>query len=161
MFDDLLDEYERGALSRRQLVQGLLMAAFPAALGAQSALPPDPLRARNINHVHVVVKDMEESTAFYSKLLGGTVRELSPGLRRVFLPGEQTFNARISLDARTKSVGLDHIAFGIERFDAAETKAAINRVLPDVNVTLQGKQSCFVTDPNGIRVQLVAKDDAA
>src|SRR5207244_7375158 len=71
------------------LVQGLLMMAFPAAAGAQAAPPPDPLRARNINHVHIAVRDLEESTTFYAKLLGGTVRELSPGLRRVFLRSEE------------------------------------------------------------------------
>src|SRR3954468_19264867 len=59
--DDLLDQYDNGRLSRRQLLSGLLMLAMPSALAAKQAAstgaPTDPLRARTINHVHIIVNN--------------------------------------------------------------------------------------------------------
>ena len=55
---------------------------------------------------------------------------------------------------------MGHFAVGIEKFDADETKAAIARALPNVKVeTAPDKRSCFVNDLDGIRVQLMSKED--
>jgi catechol 2,3-dioxygenase-like lactoylglutathione lyase family enzyme len=166
-FDDVLNQYDRGTLTRRQLVQGLFMLAMPAVAGAQAAAPADPLRARTINHVHIVVNDYEESKAFYGALLGAKFQhEFGPTIHSVVLPGDQPNGAWLSLDSGTsqtdkeKKNKLGHFAIGIDRFDANETKAAINKSMPDLKVEVAGdKRSCFVFDPNGIRVQLMAKED--
>ena len=60
-FDDLLNQYDRGALSRRQLMQGLLLLGAPVAAHAQPEIPADPVRARTINHVHIVVNDLDQA----------------------------------------------------------------------------------------------------
>ena len=161
-FDTLLDDYDRGRLNRRQLLQGVLALALPATAAAQA--PADPVRARTINHVHIVVNNLEESKAFYGKLLGAKFQhQFTKDIHSMVLPGEAGW---ISLDGGTSQVDPDkknrlgHFAVGIERFKAAETKAAINAVLPDVKVqSAPDGRSVFVFDPNGIRVQLMARED--
>jgi catechol 2,3-dioxygenase-like lactoylglutathione lyase family enzyme len=166
-FDELMNQYDRGAINRRQLLQGLAMLAVaPAAAVAQSA-PVDPLRARTINHVHIVVNNYEESRTFYEKLLGARFQhEFAPTIHSVVLPGSETNGAWLSLDHGTsqtdaeKKNRLGHFAVGIERFNADECRATIEKNLPGVKVQVAGdKRSCFVYDPNGIRVQLMAKED--
>jgi predicted enzyme related to lactoylglutathione lyase len=166
-FDELLNGYDRGTLTRRQLVQGLLMLALPAAAGAQTAAPADPLRARTVNHVHIVVNDLDESKAFYGRLLGTKFQhQFTPNIHSVVLPGDQPNGAWLSLDNGTSQTDKDkknrlgHFAIGIDRFDADETKAAILKAMPDQKVEVaRDKRSCFVYDPNGIRVQLIARED--
>jgi catechol 2,3-dioxygenase-like lactoylglutathione lyase family enzyme len=164
--DDLLNQYDRGVLNRRQLLKGLAMLALaPAAAVAQP--PADPLRARTINHVHIVVNDYEESRAFYEKLLGARFQhQFTPTIHSVVLPGAETNGGWISLDHGTtqtdpeKKNRLGHFAVGIERFNADECKASIEKIVPGLKVQVAAdKRSCFVFDPNGIRVQLMAKED--
>ncbi len=161
--DDLLNAYDTGRLNRRQLLQGLVALAIPATAAAQAPVA-DPIRARTINHVHIVVNDLEQSKTFYGKLLGAKFQhQFSPNIHSVVLPGDAGW---ISLDDGTTQVDkekknkLGHFAIGIERFNAAETKAAINKALPELKVEgAADARSVFVYDPNGIRVQLMAKED--
>ncbi len=163
MFDDLLTEYDHGRLNRRQLLQGLAALAIPATAGAQTPAT-DPIRARTINHVHIIVNDLDESKRFYGSLLGAKFQhQFTPNIHSVVLPGDAGW---ISLDSGTTQVDKDkknrlgHFAIGIERFNAAETKAAINKALPGVKVEgAADARSVFVYDPNGIRVQLMARED--
>lgn len=162
-FDDLLNDYDNGRLNRRQLMHGLIALAVPAAASAQ-APAADPIRARTINHVHIVVNDLDQSKAFYGALLGAKFQhQFTKDIHSVVLPGEAGW---LSLDKGTTQVDkekknrLGHFAIGIERFNAAETKAAINKALPDLKVEgAADARSVFVYDPNGIRVQLMAKED--
>lgn len=166
-FDDLMNRYDRGALNRRQLLQGLAVLAVPAVAGAQAAPQADPLRARTINHVHIVVNSYDESRTFYEKLLGATFQhQFAPTIHSVVLPGKETNGAWLSLDNGTsqtdpeKKNRLGHFAVGIEKFNADECKAAIEKNMPGLKVQQAAdKRSCFIFDPNGIRVQLMAKED--
>ncbi|MGE0447852.1 MAG: VOC family protein [Vicinamibacterales bacterium] len=163
LFDDLMNDYDNGRVNRRQLLQGVLALAVPASAAAQAPVA-DPVRARTINHVHIVVDNLEQSKTFYGKLLGAKFQhQFTPNIHSVVLPGDGGW---ISLDSGTTQVDsekknrLGHFAIGIERFNAAETKAAINKVLPELKVEgAADARSVFVYDPNGIRVQLMAKED--
>lgn len=162
--DSLMNQYDRGTVNRRQLVQGLLMLLAPAA-AANAQSDADPVRARTINHVHIVVNNMDESKTFYGKLLGAKFQhQFTKDIHSVVLPGDGGW---ISLDSGTSQVDaekknrLGHFAIGIERFNAPETAAAIRKALPGVKVEGDSatSRSVFVYDPNGIRVQLMAKED--
>lgn len=163
LVDDLLNDYDTGRLNRRQLLQGLAALAIPAAAAAQ-APAADPIRARTINHVHIIVNDLDQSKTFYGKLLGAKFQhQFTPNIHSVVLPGEAGW---LSLDSGTTQVDkekknkLGHFAIGIERFNAGETRAAINKAMPELKVEgAADGRSVFVYDPNGIRVQLMAKED--
>jgi len=50
-FDDLMNQYDRGALNRRQLLQGLAMLVVtPAAAAAQAPQADRSARARSITY---------------------------------------------------------------------------------------------------------------
>jgi catechol 2,3-dioxygenase-like lactoylglutathione lyase family enzyme len=58
IISDLVERYERGGLSRRELIQGLalLVAAGPAS--AATDAPPAGMTPSGIDHVSVRVKDL-------------------------------------------------------------------------------------------------------
>lgn len=161
--DDIFNQYDRGTLTRRQLAHALLALAIPATSADAQTPAADPIRARTINHVHFYVKNYEESRAFYGKLLGATFsHDFSPNIHSVVLPGDGGW---LSLDTTGADKGeqvnkLGHFAIGIERFNADETAATINKNMPELKVQIAAdKRSCFVFDPNGIRVQLMRRED--
>jgi len=74
MVDSLFDQYERGTMTRRHLVQALAALVLPATVLAQDAAPsPAPIvRGLGVNHIGLTVGDVERSFAFYQKLFGVT-----------------------------------------------------------------------------------------
>jgi hypothetical protein len=72
--DSLFDQYERGRMTRRHLVQALAALVLPARILAQDAAPaPAPIvRGLSVNHVGLTVSDIERSFVFYQKLFGVT-----------------------------------------------------------------------------------------
>src|SRR5581483_8324367 len=87
LIDGLLNEFERGRLSRRQLIQSLALAAAAAAPGGTllaqgaakaSTIPPphDPAPWKTVwlDHISYAVSDYRRSTAFYRDLMGWTIK---------------------------------------------------------------------------------------
>src|SRR5437868_12982388 len=83
----LLQEFENGRLTRRQLIQGLALAAAAAAPGgtllAQSAqkastipAPKDsaPWKTVWLDHISYAVSDYRRSAAFYRDLMGWEIK---------------------------------------------------------------------------------------
>jgi len=87
VIDGLLHDFERGRMTRRQLIQSLALAAAAAApagaalaQGAQKAstIPPphDPAPWKTVwlDHISYAVSDYRRSTAFYRDLMGWTIK---------------------------------------------------------------------------------------
>jgi hypothetical protein len=74
MIDSLFDQYERGGMTRRHLVQALAVLVLPERALAQDAAPaPTPIvRGLSVNHVALTVSDIQRSFAFYERLFGVT-----------------------------------------------------------------------------------------
>jgi Glyoxalase/Bleomycin resistance protein/Dioxygenase superfamily len=71
IISDLLARFEKGSLSRRELVQGLAMLA--ASGTAATAQEDNTFKAANVDHVSVQVADLQRSIDFYRKMFGFTV----------------------------------------------------------------------------------------
>ena len=73
IISDLLNRFEKGALSRRGLIQGLAM--LTAAGGAASLAPAQEaaLKGVKIDHISIQVTDLPRAVAFYEKIFGLTV----------------------------------------------------------------------------------------
>jgi len=68
--DALVRSYERGTLTRRQLLHALaLVATTPLAVKAQTT-SGSLMKGRNLHHVNVRVSDIARSEAFYRNLFG-------------------------------------------------------------------------------------------
>jgi catechol 2,3-dioxygenase-like lactoylglutathione lyase family enzyme len=83
----LIDDFEHGRMTRRQLIQSLAMiaTASPVAAGAgqQSAKPAAPIaqafeptgwKTAALDHISFSVSDYRRSAAFYRDLMGWTIR---------------------------------------------------------------------------------------
>jgi catechol 2,3-dioxygenase-like lactoylglutathione lyase family enzyme len=150
IISDLLNRFERGALSRRGLIQGL--ALLTAAGGASEAQAPGPaLKAAKIDHMSIQVSDLPRSIAFYQKIFGlTTVSEDKPN--EIVRLGTGT-RALVSLHHKNPTGLVDHYAIGVENFN----KEAVTRELKARGVTPEDNLDAgfHIVDPEGISVQIV------
>jgi hypothetical protein len=78
LLENMLDGYENGKLSRRQLIQGLVALGLSGGAACQglAASAPKPLfRTRTINHVTIHASDVARSKTFYQRLTGLPIRD--------------------------------------------------------------------------------------
>ena len=145
----LLDHYDHGQLSRRDLIGALAALAFPQA--PASAAPSIGV-AKQLNHVTVYVRDVERSRAFYQRLFGMPV--LTPQPPGVNLTLGTSFFGVYPVDTGEQP-RIDHVCFGLDRFDAdaIQRKLAAERIDATIDVRGDTKQ-LYLSDPDGLRVQL-------
>jgi catechol 2,3-dioxygenase-like lactoylglutathione lyase family enzyme len=144
---DLVTGFEKGSLSRRELVRGLAMlAASTTAATAQEDLD---FKSANIDHVSIQVADLQRSIAFYRKMFGFSVVSENQPLGIVRLGNDRTV---VSLNRQSPAGIVDHFAIGIPRF----SKEAAARYLAQhgANSLDDPYAGLHVKDPDGINVQI-------
>ena len=147
--DDLVSRFDRGTLSRRQLVQGL--AALAAAGGAQTAAAQTtPFTSTRIDHISIQVTDMARSVAFYEKIFGLRVINedkeneiVRMGVTRII----------VSLHRKPPVGIVDHFAIAIDDFNRDRVTAELAKHGLQAQENLD--YGFFVRDPEGIPVQIV------
>lgn len=147
--DSLLHGYETGKLNRRDLVLTLAaLAAAPSAARAQS----DALRPQTLNHVSLIVSDLERSVAFYQNLFGLEVRSTQTG--GVNLAVGDAF-VGIYQGQPNGTPRIDHFCFGLPRFDPERTVAALEAAdAPAESRERDGVTQVYTRDPDNLRIQL-------
>jgi catechol 2,3-dioxygenase-like lactoylglutathione lyase family enzyme len=149
IISDLVSRFESGRLTRRQLVKGLsmMMAGGSSVAGAAQATG---LRGTGIDHVSVLVNDMQRSAAFYQNVFGLTqVSEDKPN-QILRLGAKQTI---VSLRHEGPAGVVDHFAISVENFNrqAVTDKLATHGLTPQQNVQF----GFHIKDPDGVVVQIV------
>jgi catechol 2,3-dioxygenase-like lactoylglutathione lyase family enzyme len=150
IISSLVTRFERGSLSRRDLVRGLAMLA---ASGTAAAAQEDTnFKAANIDHVSIQVADLQRSIDFYQTMFGFSVVSQEQPRGIVRLGNTRTL---VSLNRESPTGIVDHFAIGIPRFN----REAAGRYLKERGATpLEGNFAGFhVKDPDGIRVQISAQ----
>ncbi len=160
-FDSLLTQYERGTLSRRQLLIAMALLAVPAATRAQTGA----VRARSLNHVNVGVTDVDRSEKFYRWLLGVPPRRYIvgdayaldfPDGGLISLCPTEDGNCSLTAGTSDPTAGeIDHFGIGIENFDAPRVASELEAAGFE-GVRQAGPTSVILPDPNGVAVQLSA-----
>jgi catechol 2,3-dioxygenase-like lactoylglutathione lyase family enzyme len=149
----LLAAYDSGTLSRRQLLGAL--AAFTTVSPPQAG---SAMRGRLLHHVNVQVSDVARSETFYRTLLGLPPSRVvqGPDNHGLDLPG-----GGIIILQRSDTPGrIDHFCVGVESWDADRLRAA-TRAAGVERVQGAAADNFFVTDPDGLRVQVSAVDWSA
>ncbi|MEO6339235.1 MAG: VOC family protein [Caulobacteraceae bacterium] len=158
IISDLLDRYEGGRLSRRDLVSGLsALAAVGAAApaSAQQALPA--MKPTAIDHVSILATDLQRSADFYNRLFGlVTVSEDKPNkIVRLGPKGATGFagGVLVSLRQEPPAGKVDHWAFRIQDFKAETATELLKSqgLTPARNI----EYGFHVKDPDGIVIQMV------
>jgi len=145
----LVDDYERGRLSRRDLVRHLASFAALAAAGvpaaAAAAAERPTFSATGVDHVALRVTDVGRSRDFYRRHLGLEPTRCSRS--SCFLSCGSDFLALF----RGDRPGLDHYAFAIAGYDPgrAVEKLRAAGLAPD-----RRGDRVYFPDPDGIEVQV-------
>jgi catechol 2,3-dioxygenase-like lactoylglutathione lyase family enzyme len=146
MISGLLKSYEEKKLSRRQLVEGLALLA--AGAGSASAATAG-FQTSTINHVSLYVSDLQRSTEFYQRVLGGTVNKRD-GNNQIF------FGKDFLVLRPDKPAGkVDHIAVGVDNFNKESVTADL-KARGATPKDEKGGVGFYVADPDGFPVQLTS-----
>ena len=151
----LLNQFETGGLSRRNLVQ-TIAAAFAASAAAPAlAAQPKGLKTLAVNHISYGVADYAKTRDFYSELLGMKVSE-DDGKQCNLGFGDSFFVVRKTRQPDNKPF-VDHIAYTIDNWDPAAVEAELKRRNLDPKMDAE-KLSVSVKDPDGFGVQICSKE---
>jgi len=184
LISGLLQDFEAGKMTRRQLIQTLALGVTigPAALAAtqqpaqKSSIPP-PRSVTGwktvwLDHVSYVVSDYRRSTAFYRDLLGWEVirddgqKQCSMKVGNV---GGIIIRNRAGYPGATEGPTqppitgvIDHISWGIQPWDTDKVKAELEKRGLHPKPDMKGKfQSFHVHDPDGWDLQISNQTDTS
>src|ERR1700684_1036716 len=148
--DTLVGQFERGSLTRRELVQALFMLAASPVLAQEP--PAGAFRATGIDHVQITVTDLKATQQFYEKLFGVTTTSPSPTQLSLKLGSAGN---TISVHSESGPIKpIDHFGIAVEDFSTEAALATVKRVVPGMKAEPNGT-SVFVMGPDGVRVQIV------
>jgi catechol 2,3-dioxygenase-like lactoylglutathione lyase family enzyme len=157
---ELVDRFENGRITRRELIHRLSLmvgaAVLPSAGEAQTAA--HPLKATGFNHISFVVSDYARTRDFYAELLGLRVAKDDAKARQCFLhlaDGSFILPRNPARPNVTPPV-VNHFAVGIANWDKPKIEAELKRrrlhYREDRDIPAD---SFHLTDPDGYDLQLV------
>jgi catechol 2,3-dioxygenase-like lactoylglutathione lyase family enzyme len=157
----LLQDFEQGKMTRRQLIQSLALTATAAsALNAAPAVPAGPadgyvVKAVSINHVSYQVADYTKVRDFYAGLFGMKVSR-DDGMQCRLSFGDNILIVR----NRQPAPKVDHIAYTIANWDKDKSvKPAVEAELKRRGLQIRATEGSFhVQDPGGFEVQMGGKE---
>jgi len=150
IISNLINRFERGALTRRQLVRGLAILTAAGGTAAEAQTQDAGIKAAKIDHVSIQVSDLPRSITFYQKMFGlSVVSEDKPneivrlGMGKVL----------VSLHHKSPTGLVDHFAIGVEKFN----KESVTRELKERGASPEDNLDAgfHIKDPEGISVQIV------
>jgi catechol 2,3-dioxygenase-like lactoylglutathione lyase family enzyme len=153
LINGLIGQYEKGALSRRELVGALAAlgatgsAAFAADAGFQSA---------NINHVSITASNLQRTVDFYSRVFN-LARQPGQNANLVQLAVGRDAHLSIRQGANPR---FDHFAFGIEGFNKDRVIANL-RARGAAPIDGGDGAGLHVADPDGLFVQVIGNAGGA
>ena len=147
--EKMLDNFERGIMSRRQLA--LSLAAL--ATGAHATPKDTELKAVSINHVTVRVPDLHRTSNFYQEFFGMSLKQQSAKIH-ILGVGNSFFGIE---QGDGPGATVDHYDFGISGFNADEARAKLRKRNFKV-VDSKAQDSFKFHDPDGFQIQLNAPD---
>ena len=147
IISDLVTQFEKGSLSRRELVQGL--AVLAASSTTASAQQDIEFKTATIDHVSIQVADLQRSADFYQKLFGFSFvsQDQRLGILRV-----GNGRSLVSFNRQSPAGIVDHFAIGVPGF----TKESAARYLTARGMTPLDDPyaGLHVKDPDGVNVQI-------
>jgi catechol 2,3-dioxygenase-like lactoylglutathione lyase family enzyme len=151
----LLQDFEQGKMTRRQLIQSLALAATAATASAGAAAAADTkvAQAVYINHISYQVADYTKTRDFYADLFGMKVSR-DDGKQCRLSVGDSLIIARNASSRPSDTTRVDHIAYTIANWDQEKEAMAAEVKRRGLKI-VQGdiKTSLHILDPDGFQVQ--------
>ena len=150
IISNLLNRFERGLLSRRELVKGLTTIAASGSATRVAQAQETGIKGIKIDHVSIQVSDLPRSIAFYQKMFGLTILSEDKPNEIVRLGADRVI---VSLHHKSPTGLVDHFAIGIEKFN----REAVTKELKDRGANPENNLDAgfHIKDPEGISVQIV------
>jgi len=170
VINGLLQDFERGKMTRRQLIQSLALAAAAApvaTVGAQTAstIPPaaGPAAFKTVwlDHISYAVTDYRKSTAFYRDLMGWEIRNdngKNQCTMKIGDVGEILIRNRREPDAAAAPAQppapitgvINHVSYGIADWNTDGVKAELEKrgLNPRPDMVGDNFKSFHVKDPD-------------
>jgi len=150
IISDLLTRFEKGALSRRGLIQGLAMLTAAGGAASVGQAQDAALKGVKIDHISIQVSDLPRSIAFYEKIFGLTVMSEDKPNEISRLGAGKII---VSLHHKSPTAIVDHFAIGVENFN----KDRVTQQLKALGLTPEENLDAgfHIKDPEGMNVQIV------
>ena len=158
ILDKLLQDFEHGKMTRRQLIQTLALTAT-AASTVGTAEAAAPANATYINHVSMQVADYRKTRDFYSGLFGMKVTDDDGKAQCRLTFGDNILIARNASSRPGAKVGVDHIAYTLANWDTDKSvRPAVEAELKRRGLKIRTTEGGFhVQDPDGFEAQMGGK----
>ncbi len=149
IISNLLDRFEKGLLTRRELVRGLAMLTAASGAPVVAQAPDAAIKGVKIDHVSIQVSDLPRAIAFY-QMFGLTILSEDKPNEIVRLGAGKII---VSLHHKSPTGLVDHFAIGVEKFD----REAVTRELKQLGANPENNLDAgfHIKDPEGISVQIV------
>lgn len=158
----LVDDFERGKITRRQLIQSLALAATANTAVAAVASGADERKgfsAVAVNHISYQVADYAKTRDFYADLFGLKVVGDTGKQCCLVLNDSNTFIIPRNAPSGATPPRIDHIAYTLAAWNKSAVEAELKR--RGLNPKPDTDNSFHITDPNGFDLQISGKDMSA
>ena len=147
---NLVARFEQGALTRRELIQGLTMLAATGSPAEAARRQDAGFKAVKIDHVSIQVSDLPRSIEFYRKVFGLTVVSEDKANEIVRMGQARPL---VSLHHKSPTAIVDHFAIGVDPFNKSSITEELKRrgATPEENIDA----GFHVKDPDRISVQVM------
>jgi len=147
----LVQDFEHGQITRRDLIRSLTVAAAAGAGMMPVTAQGVGFKAIRLNHISYEVADYARTRDFYADLLGMNVSE-DDGMQCMLSAGEVQLLARTRT---TRTPRVDHVAYTIANWDRTVVEAELKRRRLRLRLDLGGNEESFhVLDPDGFDLQI-------
>jgi catechol 2,3-dioxygenase-like lactoylglutathione lyase family enzyme len=144
----MVDQFQEGRLSRRQLIARLTALVGIASIDDRlDAQEPSTFQALGLNHLALRVTDLDRSQRFYEQHLGmKLIPSRDPTSLRLMACGPHVLNM-----FKADRPQMDHVCFTIDNYDPkiAAGRLRAKGLEPDV----EGDRTHFF-DPDGYKLQI-------
>jgi catechol 2,3-dioxygenase-like lactoylglutathione lyase family enzyme len=163
----LVQDFETGGISRRQLIQSLavVVASASGKASAAAAAPGTGFKTLEVSHISIQVKDYRVTRDFYVDLMGMKVAVDAEGSGRpnecnltwgrgndqYLIPRNHRAAPGQTADPNPKPV-VDHFAFTIADWDKNVVEAELKR--RGLNPRADTDDSFIIKDPDGFNLQI-------
>ncbi|HEY7284538.1 MAG TPA: VOC family protein [Vicinamibacterales bacterium] len=154
----LLEDFERGKMTRRQLVKSLALTATAASAAGAAPLAAEGgkgFTAVAVNHISYQVADYTKTRDWYVNLLGMKVSGDNGRQCNLSFGDHGTWLLPRNAREGTTAPKVDHIAYTIQTWDQKAVKAELER--RGLQPREDTENSYHVKDPDGFDVQISGK----
>jgi catechol 2,3-dioxygenase-like lactoylglutathione lyase family enzyme len=150
LISDLVTRFEKGALSRRGLIQGLAMLSAAGGAASVGQAQDEGLKGVKIDHISIQVTDLPRAVAFYEKVFGLKVLGEDKPNEIARLGAGKII---VSLHHKSPTGIVDHFAIGVENFNKDRVTAQLKALglTPSDNLDA----GFHIVDPEGMNVQIM------